>query len=174
MASRERVGWLTCDEGQCIGIRLRAGSKCLAHAGEEGGSAALEETAQTGKIDARGVTISSTLLKELLDSVPRNSDGREMSADALFDRATFQGDADFNGTIFQGDTEFHGATFQGDAMFFGSTFYGRAQFQEATFQGDAQFDGSTFQDVAKFSRATFERVAVFDGASSRATPYSTG
>ena len=65
------VDWLTCDEDGCIGICLDAGDKCLAHAGDDERDAALEQVAQTGKIDARGVRISSALLKKILDSTPR-------------------------------------------------------------------------------------------------------
>ena len=71
MAGPVPVDWPTCDEDGCIGIRLDAGDKCLAHAGDKERDAALKPVAQTGNIDARGVTISSALLKQILDSTPR-------------------------------------------------------------------------------------------------------
>jgi uncharacterized protein YjbI with pentapeptide repeats len=164
MAVQVRVDWLMCDEDECIGIRLDSSDKCMAHARDEERDAALRQVAQTGRIDARGVTISSTLLKNMLDSVPRNPDGHAVPVEALFDRARFEGDAEFHGARFEGDAEFHGATFEGDAAFFGAAFHGRGQFYGATFQGSAGFDGATFHDVAQFGGATFQNVAVFDGA----------
>lgn len=52
MAGPVPVDWLPCDEDGCIGIRLDAGDKCLAHAGDEERDAVLKPVAQTGKIDA--------------------------------------------------------------------------------------------------------------------------
>ena len=159
-----RVDWLTCDEDGCIGICLDAGDKCLAHAGDDERDAALEQVAQTGKIDARGVTISSALLKKILDSTPRNPDGCEMPMEVQFAGATFQGDARFAGATFQGHAGFGEATFQGDAWFIGATFQGEAWFGGATFQGDAWFGGATFQGGAGFLQAAFQGHAMFSRA----------
>ncbi len=180
MAGQVSVDWPTCDEDGCIGIRLDAGDKCLAHAGDEERDAALKQVAQTGKIDARGVTISSTLLMKILDSTPRNPVGLAMLSEVRFDGATFQGDADFGGNAgihgptFQGNAWFGEATFQGDAGFTGATFQGYANFDGAIFQGAAQFyeatfrnpgfEGATFQQGAVFTMAAFQGNAPFYGA----------
>jgi uncharacterized protein YjbI with pentapeptide repeats len=156
------IDWLTCDEDGCIGIRLDAGDKCLAHAGDDERDAALQQVAQVGMIDARGVTISSALLKRILDSTPDNPDGTVMLAKARFDGATFQGDAAFGGATFQGDAQFGAATFQGDAQFGGATFQGKAVFVGVTFWGVAQFGGAAFQDDATFHWATFQGNAMFE------------
>jgi uncharacterized protein YjbI with pentapeptide repeats len=156
MAGQVNVDWLTCDEDECIGIRLDAGEKCLAHARDEERDDALRQVAQTGKIDGRGVTISSTLLKKILDSTPRNPNGRAMLTNIRFGGATFQGDARFSETTFQGIAEFGKTTFQGIA-----------EFGKTTFQGTAEFGGAAFQDTAQFIEATFQSYAHFDGAAFR-------
>ena len=165
MAGQVSVDWPTCDEDECIGLRLDAGDKCLAHAGDQERDAALEQVAQTGRIDARGVTISTTLLKKILDG--GDPDGHAMPAEVQFGGATFQGDAGFVGATFQGRAGFVGATFQGRAGFDGATFQGRAGFGGATFRGDAWFGGATFRGDAGFVGATFQRGAGFDGATFR-------
>lgn len=162
MTGPVRVDWLTCDEDGCIGIRLDAGDKCLAHAEDEERDAALKQLAQTGMIDARGVTISSALLKRILDSTPGGPDGPAMPAKAQFDAATFQGNVDFRRVIFQGDATFSETTFQGDARFSRATFEGSAAFGEATFEGSAVFIETTFRGDAAFGWTTFKRDARFD------------
>ncbi len=164
MAGQVSVGWPTCDEDECIGIRFDTGDKCLAHAGDEERDAALKQVAQTGKIDARGVTISSMLLKKILDSTPRNPDGHAMPTEVRFDRATFQGKAGFGKATFEGDARFAGATFKGPAWFAVKTFKGDARFNGATFEGDAEFTGATFKGLAWFDKATFKGDARFNHA----------
>ena len=174
MAPHADVDWPVCGQDGCIGIRLEEDHECLAHAGDEARDAALKHVAQTGRIDARGVTISDALLGKILGTVQHDADGhRTFSAvefsratfegEAEFDEATFQGDAWFGGAVFQGDARFDEATFQGDARFFGATFQGDARFVEATFQGYTAFDG-TFQRYAGFDRAVFQGDARFDEA----------
>jgi uncharacterized protein YjbI with pentapeptide repeats len=152
MSGEVTVSWPTCDQEDCNGVRIDSG-QCLAHAEDHDLDGALAQISQTGNIDARGVTISSALLGQILDAVPRNSEGRQQFADARFDRATFQGDAVFLGAIFQGDAVFLGAIFQGDAVFVEATFQSVAGFDDATFQGDARFDRAIFRGNAFFFRA---------------------
>src|ERR1035441_3361936 len=128
MSGEVTVSWPTCDQEDCNGVRIDSG-QCLAHAEDHDLDGALAQISQTGNIDARGVTISSALLGQILDAVPRNSEGRQQFADARFDRATFQGDAVFLGAIFQGDAVFLGAIFQGDAVFVEATFQSVAGFR---------------------------------------------
>jgi uncharacterized protein YjbI with pentapeptide repeats len=163
MAGRVSVDWLTCDEDECLGICLDAGHKCLAHAEDEERAAALGQVAQTGIIEARGVTISSSLFKRILDSTPRNPDGNAMFTEVHFNAATFQSDADFSNATFQGSSDFRQANFQGNARFGGATFQGIANFSQATFQG-AGFGEVTFQGGGYFDAATFDRDASFEGA----------
>ena len=171
MAGEVSGDWPMCDEDECIGIRLDAGDRCLAHAEDDERDATLEQVAQTGKIDARGVTISSTLLKKILDSTPHSSDGHAMPTEAWFDRATFQGIAGFDRAVFKGNAGFDGATFEGNAGFDGATFEGNAGFDGATFEGNAGFDGATFEGNAGFNGATFEGEANFTNITLRQSAY---
>jgi uncharacterized protein YjbI with pentapeptide repeats len=160
MAGSVNVDWLTCDIYDCNGICLDAGDKCLAHAEDEERDAALEQFAQTGKIDARGVTISNALVVKILDNVPCNPDGHALPLEVDFSWATFEGDALFSGATFQ-DAGFTKTTFQGDAAFLGVKFQGDAEFGQATFQGDALFLRATFEGNASFYEATFQGAAIF-------------
>jgi len=162
MAGQVSVDWPTCDEDECLGICLDAGDKCMAHAEDEELATALEQVAQTGRIDGRGATISSSLLKRILDSTPRNPDGNAMLTEAHFSAATFQADTDFGGATFQGIANFSQATIQGRAVFGGATFQSIANFSQATIQGNAVFGGATFQSSAEFGGATFRGDAWFE------------
>jgi hypothetical protein len=61
---------------------------CLAHATPEEQAVALRLVAETGAIDARGVPMTSELLKQLLAASPRDADGR-VRVQAAFRNATF-------------------------------------------------------------------------------------
>lgn len=90
MAGQVRVDWPTCEQDDCIGIRLDSG-KCLAHAHDQERKAALEQIAETGKVDVRGVTITGDLLEQILAAVPSNLDGKKTFAEVWFSQATFPG-----------------------------------------------------------------------------------
>ena len=176
MAGQVSVDWPTCDQDDCLGVRLATGNKCLAHATDEDREAALEQFSQTGAINASGVTISTTLLERILERAPRDPDdsptltsawfwGATFQGDAKFVVVTFQGDAKFVGATFQGTTRFNGANFQHEAVFNGATFQEYVSFAEATFQGDiAKFNGATFSRYATFTEATFHDDAEFNGS----------
>jgi hypothetical protein len=110
MAAPEDVGWEVCQ--QCaadggIGIRLPSGGSCWAHADDEDLQAALRQLGEDGRLDARGVTITSELLARTLDAAPHDDTrGHPVLTDARFDRATFQGDAGFEGAAFEGCASF--------------------------------------------------------------------
>jgi uncharacterized protein YjbI with pentapeptide repeats len=157
------MDWPTCGEDGCIGIRLDTTPKCLAHASDEERNAALKQLGETGKIDARGVPISTALVEQILAAAPHGADNRPMFRTTQFNRASFQGDALFEGATFQGGAAFNDATFQGDARFNRAAFRGGAVFNGVTFQGDARFNEATFQ-AAVFGGTTFQRIASFDGA----------
>ncbi|MHB1430616.1 MAG: pentapeptide repeat-containing protein [Streptosporangiaceae bacterium] len=162
MASQKYVDWPTCSEAECIGVRLDTGT-CLAHADDQARRAALEQVTQTGKVDARGVTISPELLADILAATPTGDDGHLVLISALFARATFTGDASFTRATFEGGAEFSGATFQGAAEFSGATFQGAAEFSDAIFKRLVSFEGTTFTGIARFILATFQGIAGFRG-----------
>jgi uncharacterized protein YjbI with pentapeptide repeats len=166
------VGWETCTDARCIGVRLPMGRKCWAHAADVDLDEALKRFSEHGQLDARGVPITQELLGRLLSAAPKDDQSHAVLTEARFDQATFQGDADFFGADFQGfaefkratfkrTTRFDQATFQGDARFYEASFQGIARFERVTFQGDAQFGEVTFQGIAHFSEAVFQRAAWF-------------
>ena len=178
MAGQGEVGWPACGQDGCIGIRLVSARECLGHASEEDRAAALKLVAETGVIDARGVTITSGLLERILAAVPRGRNEEPLINRCRFDRATFtgfvrflratfRGDAWFNQVTFHGGAWFGGVTFSGGAWFDEATFLDRAGFSRATFRGYAWFGGATFHDRAGFSQTTFRRGAGFGGAAFR-------
>jgi hypothetical protein len=65
MTDQARITWRTCDEDGCIGARLAATPKCLAHAGDEQRNATLKQLGETGEIDARSVPITEALLDQI-------------------------------------------------------------------------------------------------------------
>jgi uncharacterized protein YjbI with pentapeptide repeats len=175
MMDQTGTEWPTCEEDGCIGVRLDATAKCLAHADDEQQNATLQQLGETGEIDARGVPISWALLKQILAAAAHDEEASPtfMASDferatfedvARFGWATFQGLAEFGGATFKGDAWFDGATFQGPARFGGATFKGDAEFDRATFKRDARFDGATFQGTAEFDRATFKGAVGFGEA----------
>jgi hypothetical protein len=178
MAEQTEVKWPTCEQGECIGIRLASARKCLEHAGEEDKAAAMKLFGETGVIDARGVTITNALLERILTAVPRGKNKEPLIESCRFDRATFRGfvrflratfrgDAGFNQVTFRGDAWFGGATFRSGAWFDEGTFRGRAGFSRATFNGYAWFGGATFRSRAGFGQTTFRCGAGFGGATFR-------
>src|SRR5258708_20979687 len=90
--SGQAYDWPTCDQDECIGIRLDAGRRCLAHASEQERTDEFSKLFQTGKIDARGVMISAELLKAIVSKAPRDPDAHPMFAQAWFSWATFHND----------------------------------------------------------------------------------
>ncbi len=179
------VSWPTCEHTDCIGIRVSNGQRCLAHCDDDERAAVLKVISETGEIDARGVTFSSTLHKQVMAAVPRNVDGRSVmnscrfdqagfdSADfreanfrgeAIFDGVTFIGDAEFEDSTFMFGTSFRGARFMGDAAFGAARFGGVTWFEDAEFIGDAEFGGASFRGAARFGAAKFRHEAGFMGA----------
>jgi uncharacterized protein YjbI with pentapeptide repeats len=165
MTDQTGIEWPTCDKGGCIGVRLAATPKCLAHAGDEQRNATLKQLGETGEIDARGVPITQALLEQILAAAPLDAEYHPTFKAARFDRATFQSDAGFGAAIFQGTAGFGGASFQGTAGFEGASFQGIPWFYGTSFQRDARFYGATFKDHVGFGGASFQRDAWFEGAS---------
>ncbi len=149
MATSKSIDWDVCErcvEESGIGIRLPTGGKCWAHADDSDLDAALKRLGEDGRVDARGVPVTTELLQRLLAAVPKDERGHVVLTDPRFDRAVFHGDAVF-------DT----ATFRGTAVFQEAAFQDAAQFLGATFASDATFGMATFRGVAWFSQANFHR-----------------
>ncbi len=89
------IEWPTCDEDGCIGVRLAATPKCLAHARDEQRNTALKQLGETAEIDARGVPITQALLKRILAAAPHDAEDHPTFT-AHFELATFQGPAEFD------------------------------------------------------------------------------
>jgi uncharacterized protein YjbI with pentapeptide repeats len=156
--------WPACDRKGCSGACIANATSCLAHveAGER--DAALEKFSKGGGLDVRGVTVSESLLKSILDAAPHDEDGGNQTILAVqFDGATFEGRAGFNRATFEGYAGFSGATFKGVANF-RTTFKGGAGFTGARFEGGAGFNRAAFKVRAKFGGATFKSGAGFTGA----------
>jgi Pentapeptide repeats (9 copies) len=177
MAEQAPVDWRTCSQDGCIGIRLRVGGKCLAHAAADERGSELKRIGETGEIDMRGVPITKKLFDQVMAAVQRDADEQPLLTVSRFRRATFEGDAWFLGATFEGDAEFTGATFEGDADFQatfqsdagfdGATFRRGAGFDQAAFEGDAGFNKAIFEGDAGFNKAAFRGLARFVGATFR-------
>src|SRR6266536_1174709 len=160
------IEWPTCDEDGCIGVRLAATPKCLAHARDEQRNTALKQLGETAEIDARGVPITQALLKRILAAAPHDAEDHPTFT-AHFELATFQGPAEFVWVTFQRHVWFLGAAFRRSAGFNRATFQDGAAFVEATFQTNAWFREAAFQRHAGFDGATFQDAVRFDGATIR-------
>src|SRR6266536_1609800 len=164
------IYWDVCAD--CgIGVRLRTGERCWAHADAEDVAAALKQFSEDGKLDARGVRLTAALLRRILDSAPHDNDGRTLLIEGQFEQAIFEDEANFVGVIFKGDARFHGVgfrsayfgvvRFRGDAWCEDAWFRRGAWFFGTTFQGDAWFNRVRFHRRAQFRRATVQGAAVF-------------
>jgi uncharacterized protein YjbI with pentapeptide repeats len=171
MAASKDLGWETCAEDDCIGVRLPPGGKCWAHADDQDLDAALKQLGEDGQLDARGVQLSAKLLRRILEAAPREGYGISLAM-ARFDHATFNSEADlrngtfkyeprFDGATFRGKANFAGAVFQDQTWFVGVTFLDEAVFSSATFETWVGFTGSTFHDAAQFTEAQFQVGADF-------------
>lgn len=164
--------WRTCQaDSGCSGSALPPFDRCLGHLHGHKLKQAIKR-AKTKGLDARGVTVTPSLLDELialLDQtaggaaiVPRaRFDAAKFTGPAGFDEATFSGHATFDGAKFHEEARFSGATFSGDARFVGATFIGNAGFDRVAFKGNAGFDWATFRGDAGFDEATFSEDARF-------------
>ena len=163
MSVDSSVGWATCSEDECQGIRLPTGSKCLAHADSQDLDAELKRLSQEGTIDARGVTISAKLLDRILGAAPPDEDrpDRPRLVKVNFDSAGFGNGASFVLATFGDRAWFTRATFGNDAVFEAATFGNHTAFNTASFGDRASFAGP-FGDRASFIGATFGDRPTFD------------
>jgi hypothetical protein len=167
MGERNSVGWATCSEGECSGIRLDAGGKCLAHAASQDLDAELKRLGDQGTIDARGVAISAALLGRILAAAPRDQQhpDRPRFNEVRFGSASFEDYASLGGVSFGDWANFDHARFGDHASFDGASFGDHASFLDATFGDGSDFVAATFGDRAHFVAATFGDRASFAVAS---------
>ena len=154
--------WPVCDLGGCSGARIADATMCLAHVATRERADALQQFSKTGRLDVRGVKISGSLLKEILDAAPSGDDGNRKFLAARFDDAVFEEAAQFGAATFEGDAAFGGVNFESDAEFAGVVFLGAASFDNALFHGNARFGSATFRGITAFDRSTFKRTAAFN------------
>jgi hypothetical protein len=145
--------WRTCTTPDCVGVRYRRDSKCLAHLDEEQLRDALRRVGSDGVVDARGVSFGSGLSSRLRRALPRDEDGRPWLLNARFSQATFDDVVEFRGVQFKGTTWFDHARFNA-----------RVSFEQAAFEGVAEFRSAVFRDVAWFDRVLFSSGAWLDQA----------
>jgi uncharacterized protein YjbI with pentapeptide repeats len=161
-ATRE-LDWPTCGMGGCIGVRRDGEEGCLAHVGAQVRKTILAAVKPGADLDLRGTPIDGELLNQLLAAV-RPERGPPRLANAVFDRAQFNGTARFLRAQFNGTAGFDGAQFKGTVLFGGAQFSGAAEFAGAQFSRSAQFDGAQFGWTAGFGGAQFSGAVHFDGA----------
>jgi len=160
MAAPEKVDWDTCEEDDCIGVRLPSGGKCWAHPEDQDFDAALKRLGEDGDLDARGVQLTRELLGRLLQAAPKDEHHHPVLTSSRFEWATFY-DAWFFQTVFQGWAEFNDTTFHGVTSFYGATFHDLGMFARARFKDHAEFHSATFHGGASFYQVTFHRSASF-------------
>jgi hypothetical protein len=161
------VGWPTCSEDECQGIRLHTGGKCLAHAASHDLDVELQRLSQEGTIDARGVTISAELVDRILRAAPPDEEqtDRPRLTRAIFTGAGFGDGVSFRGATFGDTVSFADATFGDGVSFEGTTFGHAVLFARASFGDAVSFKGATFGDAVLFDGASFGGGVLFDGAS---------
>ena len=98
----------TCEQAECIGIRLPSASRCLAHASEEETAAAMKRIGETGQIEARGIPLTRDLLERILTAVPRGENEKLLIKGCRFTRATFSVGVSFANMTFNGSARFDG------------------------------------------------------------------
>ena len=172
MAEPNDRNWPKCVRQGCMGARLAASRRCLAHASSEERDAALRVISESGEVDGRGVLFNPALLAQVLAALPRGDDGKPVFKASQFDDATFMGDSWFGDA--SSDPRFGGLTFAGEARFYGATFTGDATFVRATFAGPAGFNGVTIKGRAAFWSASFNSYAGFNGTTFKGDAWWSG
>src|SRR5438128_2071592 len=128
MGSTAEIGWETCSEHGCIGVRSGERLKCLAHLGGDELDVALQESAANGRLAQRGISMGSELLHRILNPFPAAADGCRNLPEAEFSQTTFEAGVNFARAIFEGSADFSLAKFGEDAVFNDAIFKAEAQF----------------------------------------------
>jgi len=123
---------------------------------------ALAGLAGGGGLDARGVSVDERLLTAVLESAPRNAEGKPRLQQADFTSARFEKGSRFSGVVFGRETHFDGAEFGARTSFSGAAFDERASFRRARFRDGARFSRCTFGRQASFANAELGDDARFE------------
>jgi hypothetical protein len=83
MADRSDVGWATCAQAGCIGVRLSSGDRCFAHADPGDQDAALQRLRTHRPFNVQGVPFADDLLERVLEAAPDDGKGHAVLRDAL-------------------------------------------------------------------------------------------
>jgi hypothetical protein len=148
--------WPTCEISDCIGVPTRAWGRCWKHQSRNDEANALARIAPGADLDLRGTTVTSELLKRILDRFRDSRDHDQLNIGvAQCMEASFDDAANFDEAIFRDRAGFAGATFGDVASFAGALFKGPADFAGAEFAGLAVFTGAGFCTPALFNGARF-------------------
>jgi hypothetical protein len=148
--------WPTCEISDCIGAPTRAWGRCWEHQSRNDEANALARIAPGADLDLRGTTVTSELLKRILDRFRDSKDHDRLNIGvARCMAASFNDAADFDEAIFRRHAGFAGATFGDVASFAGARFKGPADFADAEFAGLAVFTSAGFCRPALFNGARF-------------------
>jgi uncharacterized protein YjbI with pentapeptide repeats len=173
---RRRPGWPACETGGCPGIRLDDDTSCWEHAPDRAVHRALERIADGGRLDARGVHVTASLLERILAAAPSDAEGDPHLQRADFRQCRFEPDASFTRVRFEGRTRFDEARFDGtnelgapdepneSADFTEASFGGAVWFEAARFAGEARFTGASFAGATWFTSTRFRASGRFDDA----------
>lgn len=161
-----RCGYVSAeaDAAGCIGIRLPAGRRCLAHLTAADQDAYLFGLRPGADVDLRGTTFADGLLDRLLLVLRDPQTGHVRMRRALFDRARFDDDWSTVGGEFEARVSFDRADFRGRAAFDAARFRGGASFGRTGFRRGCTFGAVVFDREAAFVKADFGGDADFTEA----------
>jgi Flp pilus assembly protein TadD len=179
VADAQITGGNRCTRAGCQRARLGRSETCLAHIPEPSLREALAE--HIGELDASWMTITTELLKIILDSPavrPLNFEGARFDTVADFSNRLFIEPVSFEFTSFMHGalfirstfthvTSFSGAEFHSEAAFESAHFYGAALLDAVKFREDASFEKCAFHGGASFCNAQFTHAAAFEGCQFR-------
>src|SRR5262245_55236972 len=99
------ISWERCrhtKEGRrCTGIALVSEGSCLGHATDDERQAALESLKTGGLLRfVSGVSLGDSLLRTILEALPRDETGRRIAQGADFSHTRFHDKATFDGIVF--------------------------------------------------------------------------
>jgi uncharacterized protein YjbI with pentapeptide repeats len=167
--------WERCRQPGCRGARLSDGD-CLEHVPEKSLGQVLSECKARYELDARGVRITSALLRQILSVLhddkrelqdgwrARDQRGPQLKCLVRFNGASFVEGAHFVGVTFGGPAFFDGARFECCADFSGTIFDFHADFDRVIFGAATEFVGAAFGDHVGFQDAVFDGQTTFDRA----------
>jgi uncharacterized protein YjbI with pentapeptide repeats len=145
--------WPTCGVEPCTGIQVESYGTCLAHLNSRQLDEFLDGLRPGSDIDARGTTITESLLERLLYAVRKYERSRMQTFGLVrFERARFTGEANFDGSTFLKEARFHEAEFHGTVLFTRLNANKVVRFVDARFMNGAFF-GVQSASLLDFDRA---------------------